>query len=171
MTEGTKIRGNIDHLVNTVNYFKEFVNNLNNFNKTLITARDAVSKTPVKLDDTMYQRYFNNSNNNITRIDGAKENINTILNLLHTITEKMSESSALSAQMRDELNKNKLKFGLQGQIRSMIDNTQLPPDIPETVRNVINAPNVEQPNPSGGKHRRKTKTRRTRKRKSVKKFG
>ena len=81
------------------------------------------------------------------------------------------ESITLSAQIIDELNKNKLKFGLQGRIRSMIDKNKLPPDLPEGVRNVITARNIEQPNPSGGKHRRKTKTRRTKNSNRLKKFG
>lgn len=168
MSIGDRISRHMRGLQTTINNFENFLVDLDEIEGRHNVFLDVTKNLKSYIDDTEYEKRVNFTNNNIEGMTNSREKLNTIIDLAVRLTERMTDLIKKNTEMRDELNKNKLKFGLQGQIRSMIDKRNLPPNLPEGVTDVIMASNTELPGPDGGKRKKKSKTRKHYRRKNNK---
>ena len=141
-----------------------FEDNLKHFKEDFSQKFEKLDKYPIQIPHNDYNVIFTGVNKLINVTSGAKRDIDIIANLMPKIKTLNDEVNDLCIRYRDKLNINKLKFGLEGQIKGMIDKERLPEDLNETVRNVITRRNDIKDVPAGGKRGRRSHHKRMTKR-------
>ena len=97
-------------------------------------------------------------------IIGAKNSFEQTKQQLHEIDELITRYGELLDIFNKELNNNKFKFGLQGQLKRQIKSQQDVTSLPPHIQDIVNSPIVPTPFENrGGKKRKSRKNRRTRK--------
>ena len=134
----------INDLETAINDMDRNIENVKNF------------KRPMPHD--RYDRLFDQTTNNNNIMENYKLKTQKINNLLDQYQAKNND-------LNKELNNNKFKFGLQGQLKLQIKSQQDVKSLPPHIQDIVNSPIVPTPFENrGGKKRRKTrKNRRTRK--------
>ena len=134
----------INDLETAINDMDKNIENVKNF------------KRPMPHD--RYDRLFDQTTNNNNIMENYKLKTQKIINLLDQYQAKNND-------LNKELNNNKFKFGLQGQLKQQIKSQQDITSLPPHIQDIVNSPIVPTPFENrGGKKRRKTrKNRRTRK--------
>lgn len=160
-----ELRNQSNNLKKNIKILNDILDYLEEYNVLTEEIADDYAKFKYHMPDAEYNSAFINSNSTTTILNEAMERLKTVTSLTNSVQDELNKAIETNNRTRDELNKNKLKYGLQGQLRSMIDKSKLPKNLPEGIRDVINAPNTEMPvpapTPNGGKRR---KTRKVRKR-------
>ena len=140
--------------------------NLEKVISDLETLKDSIDKNIKDIQDlkmpiphNQYDKLFDQVTRNNIAIQQYNQQLQEINNLMILLQEKNNKIS-------EEINNNKFKFGLQGQLKRQIKSQQDVTSLPPLVQDIVNSPIVPLPpfENRGGKKRRKTrKNRRTRK--------
>ena len=141
------------------------ISNLNKVIADLETLKDSMDKIIKDIKDlnrpiphNQYDNYFDQITRNNDAIQMYNQQLQEINNLMIQLQEK-------NKKINEGINNNKLKFGLQGQLKQQIRSQEDVVDLPPHIQDIVNSPIVPTPFENrGGKKRRKTrKNRRFRK--------
>jgi hypothetical protein len=128
--------------------------------KTLRNSLESVNKMTGPVSEYAYESMFTSFERYERETSNVKLSLDEVNNLVKDTYSIINEIESLISELKTATNKNKLKYGLQGQMKQMIRKNN--PEITTDEREFVNEPFVETPYNRGGK---KTK-RRVRKNKS-----
>jgi hypothetical protein len=151
-------------LENTKNYFT------NTFLETLRNGLDTLNEQTKPISEKTYQNMYDSFERYERETSNLKPSLEPINNLVKDIYDVVDEIQNLIPELKTAINKNKLKFGLQGKMKQMLRDTDPTKNgMDEYQRELVFQPYEETPYNKGGKTKRiHRKSKQTRHRKSRK---
>ena len=152
------------------NDVKIILKNLNNYLKDTVlvflsNGLDSINNKTGPLEDIAYERIFTSFERYEAEINSIKPNLEEVNNLVKDSYSMINEIESLISELKTSINKNKLKYGLQGKMKQMIRKNN--PEMNTDEREFVFEPYVETPHNRGGKKTkrrlRKNKSRRNKK--------
>ena len=135
--------------------FDNFIRDLQSDITSVSSVIERVKNIKKPLSQNGYTSMFNAIERNMDLYSTIKQRVETINNLMSQLEKKQNE-------LTQEVNSNKFKFGLQGQLKNQIKNTQNIRTLPPHIQEIVNDPIVPTPfeNRGGKKKRKQTRKRR-----------